>query len=245
MKKIFHIGILLFFVLVLNSCVTGPVHISAPTPYPSVGVPARADIIHIVAPGETLWRISKMYDVNTRDIIRANAIQNPNLLEKGQRLVIPNAAAMVPVVTLYPSKKWKYIIIHHSATDEGNALDFDRSHSSKGWLGLGYHFVIDNGSKGKLDGQIEVSPRWLKQQDGSHCKASNMNSKAIGICLVGNFSKEYVSRNQMESLVWLVNRLKKYYKIPAKNIMGHGRVPGARTECPGSSFPWYEFRNRL
>ncbi|MBU0710073.1 MAG: N-acetylmuramoyl-L-alanine amidase [Candidatus Omnitrophica bacterium] len=250
MKKSLYIGILIPFVMLFSSCVTAPMQTATPALYPAptpvpFPAPARGDVIHLVGPGETLWRISKMYDVNAQDIIRANGIRNPSFLLKGQKLIIPHASGIVPVVTLYPSGKWKYIIIHHSATDSGTALDFDRSHNNKGWRGLGYHFVIDNGTKGKQKGQIEVAPRWLKQQNGSHCKASGMNSKAIGICLVGNFSNEYVSARQMDSLVWLVDRLRRHYKIPLKNVVGHGQVRGARTECPGKNFPWSKFKRAL
>ncbi|MFC1675059.1 N-acetylmuramoyl-L-alanine amidase [Candidatus Omnitrophota bacterium] len=244
MKKLFILAFLLGTALILSSCVTAP---TTPPAYPPVPRPPalRADAIHLVAPGETLWRIGKMYDVRIDDIMRANALRDEEKLEKGQRLLIPGAAPLVPVVTLCPSRKWKYIIIHHSATGAGNSLDFDRSHQSRGWKGIGYHFVIDNGTKGKEDGQLETSPRWLKQQNGSHCRASGMNGKAIGICLVGNFSKERVSQKQMDSLIYLVNRLRIYYKIPLKRIIGHGNVPGARTECPGKNFPWREFWSRL
>jgi len=135
---------------------------------------------------------------------------------------------------LFPSKKWKYIIIHHSATDEGSALSFDRAHNLRGFIkGLGYHFVIDNGTKGKIDGQLEVSPRWIKQQDGTHCRASGMNYTGIEICLVGNFNKERVSEKQLDSLIYLVNDLRKYYKISFRNIIGHGNVCGAKNRMPG------------
>ena len=87
--------------------------------------------------------------------------------------------------------------------------------------------------------------RWLKQQDGAHCKADGMNHRAIGICLVGNFNNEVPTRRQMESLAYLTNELRKYYRIPADRIKGHKEVPGAKTECPGRSFPWSEFRRRL
>ena len=248
-RKYLYLIVIMAFSLVLSSCVTAPV--TAPPPggefYPlPPGPVARHDIFHTVAPGETLWRIGKMYDVTVADIMRANHISQPKSLEMGQRLLVPNAAPMKPVVTLYPSSKWQYIIIHHSATDEGDALSINMMHNRRGFKGLGYHFVINNGSThGKLDGQIETSPRWTKQQDGAHCKASGMNRKGIGICLVGNFSKERVSRNQMDSLVYLVKTLKKYYKIPDSRILGHGQVPGARTECPGNYFPWAEFKSRL
>ncbi len=159
--------------------------------------------------------------------------------------LVPNAAPIITVIPLYPSKKWEYIIIHHSATDEGNSLYFDKYHQGKGWEGIGYHFVINNGTRNKQDGQIEVSPRWLKQQDGSHCRAGNMNERAIGICLVGNFNRKYVSSKQLDALAYLVNILRRYYKIPLKRIMGHNRVSGARTECPGKNFPWAKFKDRL
>ncbi|MFH1458052.1 MAG: N-acetylmuramoyl-L-alanine amidase [Candidatus Omnitrophota bacterium] len=249
MKRYVYWILILGLALILSSCATTPIQAPAPVVKEAYPVPTgpivRHDVFHTVAPGETFWRIGKMYDVKVADIMRANNIARPKELEMGQRLVIPRAAPIKPVITLYRSNKWKYIIIHHSATDDGDALSLNNLHSRRGFAGLGYHFVIDNGSSSKVDGQIESSPRWIKQQDGAHCKAAGMNHKGIGICLVGNFSKERVSRNQMDSLVYLVNTLKKYYRIPDKCILGHGQVPGARTECPGNYFPWSEFKNRL
>lgn len=205
----------------------------------------RQDVFHVVGPGETLWRIAKMYDVTVDDVMRANHLKDSAELKMGQRLLIEGASPIKPVIPLYSSNKWKYIIIHHSATDEGSALSFDKYHRSRGWENLGYHFVIDNGSYGKQDGQIEVSPRWIKRQNGSHCKAGRMNCRAIGICLVGNFNTEKVSDKQMSSLVYLVAILKKHYDVPIRNIMGHGQVKGAKTECPGNNFPWDSFYSKL
>ena len=50
-------------------------------------------------------------------------------------------------------RPWRYIVIHHSATASGNAAEFDREHRARGWDGLGYHFVIDNGVGGP-DGRV-------------------------------------------------------------------------------------------
>jgi LysM repeat protein len=249
MKRAIFFCLIVGLVFILSSCATAPVKqpvMPAEEIYPqSSSAILRQDIYHVVGPGETIWRISKIYDVRMEDVVRVNNIKKPEEVEMGQRLLIPQAAPIRPVISLYKSDKWKYIIIHHSATDKGNALDFNELHKRKGWDGIGYDFVIDNGTDGKADGQIEVSPRWLKQEDGAHCKASGMNQKGIGICLVGNFSKETVSQKQMDSLVYLVGILAKYYKIPPKNIMGHGQVPDASTECPGKNFPWKEFYNKL
>lgn len=202
-------------------------------------------IYHSVAPGETVWRISKMYDVDMETIKAVNKIRDVHDIDIGKRLFIPGASARKHVITLYPNDKWKYIIIHHSATDAGNSEQFNKSHMQKGWKGVGYHFIIDNGTCGKDDGQVETTPRWLKQEDGAHCKAGDMNEKGIGICVVGNFSKERVTRRQMNSLVYLASTLSNYYGIPKKNIMGHGQVPGASTECPGKRFPWKTFWARF
>ena len=247
----------IFLIASLASCARAPVRhhqgLHTIEPYPSIPQEVitapeviRTDIVHEVAPGETMWRISQMYDVGIGDIVAANSLKDEEKLEKGQKLFIPDAAPLRTVITLWPSDKWEYIIVHHSATDVGNALSFDYVHSEKRkWKGLGYHFVIDNGTSGKKDGQIETSPRWNHQGDGAHCKANGMNYRGIGICLVGNFNEDRVTPKQMESLVLLVNELKEYYRISNSHILGHGQVKGASTDCPGKKFPWSEFLRSL
>lgn len=235
--------------LVVTSCAphrsaTYPSHSVRPD-VPSSYAGVRQGVYHPVAPGETLWRISKMYDVDQDVIARANNIKDARNIDIGTNLYIPDAAARKNVITLYPNDKWKYIVIHHSGTHTGSSEEFNKAHIRRGWEGIGYHFVIDNGTAGKDVGQIETGPRWIKQQDGAHCRASGMNEKGIGICLVGNFSEQQISRRQLDSLVYLVNLLRKYYGIPKRNILGHGMVPGAKTECPGTKFPWDAFMAEL
>jgi spore germination protein len=45
--------------------------------------------IHVVKPGDTLWRISQLYNVSTDQLIQTNKIQNPSQLVVGQTIVIP------------------------------------------------------------------------------------------------------------------------------------------------------------
>ena len=249
MKNFLKYTLVFLCLITLSSCASspsGPVvstprEISPASYYPVI----RQDIYHVVAPGETLWRISKTYDVQIKDIVRANRLGSTEELTRGQSILIPSAAPVRPVIPLFPSRKWQYIIIHHTATDEGSALLLDESHRNRGWNGLGYHFLINNGTQGKPDGHIEASLRWIHQENGAHCKASNMNAKGIGIAIVGNCSNEKPSQKQLETLIYTVNVLKKYYNIPTRNIMGHRDVPGANTECPGNAFPWQEFIRHL
>lgn len=140
---------------------------------------------------------------------------------------------------------WKYIIIHHSASPGGNAAQFNKLHRSKGWDGVAYHFVIDNG-KGGPDGRLEVSPRWWKQKHGAHAGAlpanaapdvrNGYNEFGIGICLVGNMEHRPPTRAQMQTLARLVAKLRTEFNIPAENIVGHGHVKS--TACPGRHLPW-------
>jgi hypothetical protein len=128
----------------------------------------------------------------------------------------------------------------------GSARSFDRGHRRRGfWRGLGYDFVIDNGTQGTQDGDIEVGRRWFYQISGAHCNSAGMNSKAIGICLVGNFDNEHVSKKQLDALVSLVDDLMHIYNIPIYNIKGHRDIPGEATSCPGRNFPWTRFREEL
>ncbi|MDD5670965.1 MAG: N-acetylmuramoyl-L-alanine amidase [Candidatus Omnitrophica bacterium] len=220
--------------------VTAPIPMQLYTPFTHAQT-----IQHVVGPSETLWRISKMYDVDIQTLIQVNHLRNASELKKGQLIIIPQTYGPRPVIALYPNHKWRYIIVHHTATDVGNALDIDRSHMARGWDSLGYHFLIDNGTDGKFPGQIEIGPRWVKQQDGAHTKASDMNAKGIGIALVGNYSETGVPSEQFNALVFLVRTLQDYYHIPNANVIGHRDVPGANTECPGNKFPWREFKQSL
>ena len=206
----------------------------------------RHTITHEVAPLETIWRISKMYEVSPDAIYSANSLKPGDTIYPGQRLIIPDAKELRNVIPLYPNPRWKYIVLHHTATDVGKAFLIHRTHLDRGfWNGLGYHFLIDNGTLGKGDGQIEVAPRWIKQQSGAHCNSGGMNEKGIGIALVGNFNEEVPTANQMQSLTHLLKTLCKYYHIPAVNVIGHRDALGASTECPGKRFPMTSVRQSL
>ena len=201
---------------------------------------------HKVGPSETLWRISKTYGVDMQTILNANHLSDPNMIKNGQTLIIPNAKSPKPVIPLYPSHRWTHIVVHHTATHQGDAFSIDQLHHKRGFdNGLGYHFLINNGTNGKADGQIQIGPRWVKQQNGAHANANGMNDRGIGIALVGNYSEKRLSAAEFQSLLFLVRTLQEYYGIPSANIIRHGDVPGKNTECPGLNFPWAEFKSNL
>lgn len=144
----------------------------------------------------------------------------------------------------YKVRRWKYIIIHHSAIDKGSAYSIDRYHrEDRGWRnGLGYHFVIGNGN-GARNGQIEMGGRWRKQMKGAHAGNHEYNQYGIGICLIGNFENKRPSEAQLSALADLIKYLQKRCNIPTRKVFRHKDVK--ITVCPGDHFPYYELMARL
>ncbi len=220
-------------------------------------------VYHRLKKGDTVWDLSKMYKVPVSVIIEANNIQSPKSLRIGQLVFIPMTSKELAqreknkkldryvqnLVSLPASRKlrhWKYIIIHHSATDMGNASSFNYYHTYKRHMvnGLAYHFVITNGKSGP-DGGIEVGNRWKTQLHGGHVKSDYYNNTGIGICLVGNFQKYPPTTRQFESLIALVRVLQKMCNIPSKHIYGHGYIKSEKSLCPGKFFPLRRLKSLL
>ncbi len=159
---------------------------------------------------------------------------------------LSSAPGKVPTEWVVPAgRTWKYIVIHHSATETGSAAQFDDYHRNvRHWqYGLGYHFVIGNGH-GAPDGQVVPSQRWLKQLHGAHAGVKAYNEHGIGICLVGNFEGSRPTDKQMASLRQLVRFLMSRYRIPASGIRLHRDVRQG-TACPGHQFSLDNFRQDL
>ena len=151
------------------------------------------------------------------------------------------------------SNRWKYVIVHHSATQAGGARRFGRDHTlpvsqgGRGFDELGYHFVIGNGTD-TSDGRIEVGSRWYKQKHGAHCRVpgdatNEYNEHGIGICLVGNFQQSPPTDKQLQSLIYLTRGLMSYTNLSPSAVHYHKDFKG--TDCPGRYFPYRKFEQAL
>jgi len=140
---------------------------------------------------------------------------------------------------------WRYIIVHHTATETGSLASIDRFHRDKGMEnGAAYHFIIGNGD-GMKDGEIVASHRWDQQLNGGHVGDDAWNRMSIGIVLVGNFEDTQPSKAQMDSLAKLVRFLMVQNKIPLDHVIPHRLCPISQTLCPGKQFPWNDLVTRL
>ena len=119
------------------------------------------------------------------------------------------------------------IVIHESASNWGDAASICAWHKSQGWSDIGYHAVILNGRRTKnsgydprLDGKIE--PGCPENLPGRHCKADNMNQRALGVCLIGDpRSPNYPTAKQLDSLVHWCAKKCIQYRIPVSEITQH------------------------
>lgn len=138
--------------------------------------------------------------------------------------------------------RWKYIIVHNSGTRQGNAKIFDSYHRKvrKMQNGLAYHFVIGNGSSSG-NGEVEIGPRWTKQINGGHVASDYLNNIAIGICLVGDFNRDQLTKAQVGALDELITYLRgRVGKIKGKPaiVVPHKKINPKPTDCPGDRFPY-------
>ncbi len=123
----------------------------------------------------------------------------------------------------------EYIILHHSATEDGSYYrDFDsllRGHLARGYRDIGYHYVIE-----KVQGELAVIPGRAEWEVAAACPGRNSDS--IHICIIGNFEETIPS----DEIHLLVAELCKNIMIrhPIKAIYGHrDHYP---TLCPGRHF---------
>src|SRR5262245_20642940 len=90
----------------------------------------------------------------------------PAIANAGRQPQAQGLTASIPSPGINPWKPtakprdWKYVVVHHTATESGSVESIHESHlknkdkNGNPWLGIGYHFVIGNGA-GMPDGMIE------------------------------------------------------------------------------------------
>jgi hypothetical protein len=143
------------------------------------------------------------------------------------------------------AQRWQAIVIHHSGAPFGGPGSIEAQHRAMNLDGLGYHFVVGNGS-GMGNGEVHVGYRWLDQLPGAHvagAKGDWFNRNAIGICLVGDGRKREFGPEQLHRTVQLVSALCEKLGVPPDRVYLHSDL--AQTDSPGRFFPEAAFREQL
>lgn len=141
--------------------------------------------------------------------------------------------------------RWDSIVIVHSGKAAGSAADISNEHQSLGYDGLGFHFVIGNGTR-MGDGEIHVGYRWIDQRDGAELAGSGDDFSTTGVievCLVGDGDRRPFTDEQLHRLAQVVSALSKRLEIPSDQIRLHKDFAG--TTSPGQYFPQAQFEAML
>lgn len=212
-------------------------------------VPAQ-DRTYTVKRNDTLSAIARRNHISVNQLAERNGISRSAYIYAGQRLIIPTqpassgssplASTVQKAITsarVSPGR-WKYIVIHHAAVDEGSLKSLDRYHREVRHMenGLAYHFLIGNGH-GMKDGEIAVGNRWRKQLDGGHLHSEAQNKVALGICLIGDFDRHPPTARQLRSLEALIRALMDRCQLDVNDVKTHRQINVVGTRCPGSKFP--------
>ena len=131
-------------------------------------------------------------------------------------------------------KETTEIIIHCAATKPSMNVDatvIDRWHRERGWLKIGYHYVISR------DGSIEIG----RNEDTVGAHAKGYNATSVGKCLVGGMSEDGEPEANFTDEQWLMlTRLVDGLtsKYPDSKVIGHNSV--SSKTCPNFDVgEWY------
>jgi len=149
-----------------------------------------------------------------------------------------NYAASFVGTTNMSMRRPNYVIIHHTAQNSCEqtlqTFTLPRTQVSSHYVickdGTVYHMLND-----LLRGHHAGVSKWGNTTD--------LNSSSIGIELDNN-GFEIFTEPQMNSLLVLLERLKKAYSIPAANFIGHGDIAPTRKNDPNWRFPWKQLNEK-
>ena len=121
------------------------------------------------------------------------------------------------------------IVIHHTGCGydcDPDAVEINRWHQERGWVCIGYHYVI------RKDGTVELGrPHWTM---GAHCEGDNYHT--IGIHFSGDFMEDrHPTEAQIISGAKLIANICSDYCIPIDSDHIKGHRDYMPNDCPGDN----------
>ena len=124
------------------------------------------------------------------------------------------------------------IIVHHSAGSDTETVDQVRAFhvKTRGYSDIGYHWIIRRLFKG---GPWVVAQGRPEEATGAHDQGQNADS--LGICLLGDYTKNPVDPDAWLVLVALIANRCRAYNLGFVAVEGHRENEPANTPtaCPG------------
>ena len=133
-------------------------------------------------------------------------------------------------------KSIKFVIIHYTGM-QSEIASIKRLKNPK--FQVSCHYLINRA--GKIIQMVKDENIAWHAGKSKWKKYNNLNSFSLGIELVNKghrFGYQNFSKKQIRSLIKLCKNLKKKYKIPKENFLGHSDIAPLRKIDPGEKFPW-------
>lgn len=172
---------------------------------------------------------NKVYTHQTDSLLKIVRSEQPPLLIDSTGGQVP--AKWVGTVN-FGIRRPNYVIIHYTAEDSiGQTLHtFTVKHTQ-----VSAHYVV--AKSGVIYHMVNDYLRANQAGVGKWGSITDMNSCSIGIEIDNNGSEPYPPV-QINSLLYLLAKLKKDYNIPQANFIGHEDWAPKRKPDPGPLFPW-------
>ena len=134
--------------------------------------------------------------------------------------------------TNFNLRKPNFVILHHTAQNscEETLTTFTTVKSQ-----VSAHYVICK--NGTVHHMLNDYLRAWQAGVSKWGNATDINSLSIGIEIDNNGFEPFTDA-QINSLLQLLDRLKKEYNIPAANFIGHADIAPGRKVDPNKYFPW-------
>lgn len=144
---------------------------------------------------------------------------------------LPFAASWVGT-TNFSMRRPNYVIIHHTAQ---NSCDQTLKTFTLPRTQVSAHYVICK--DGTVHHMLNDLLRAHHAGVSKWGNATDINSSSIGI-EIDNNGYETFTDEQINSLLSVLERLKKAYNIPVANFIGHSDIAPGRKVDPNKNFPW-------
>ena len=177
------------------------------------------------------YTTNKVYKSHAKELAKQLRQQPGNITDAGAPLYWVGT-------TNFNLRKPNIVVIHHTAQNscEQTLKTFTLTRTQ-----VSAHYVICK--DGTIHHMLNDYLRAWHGGAGKWGSINDLNSSSIGIELDNNGSEVFADL-QINSLVVLLDTLKKRHSIPTANFIGHADIAPTRKVDPNATFPWQSLAKR-
>lgn len=185
-----------------------------------------------------IWSCSRSPYAATNRTYKKQAKQYAKMLATYPLKDSAQQASFFAGTTNFSMRRPNFVVIHHTAQNscEQTLKTFTLPRTQ-----VSAHYVIckDGTVHHMLNDLLRAHHAGVSKWGNN----SDINSSSIGI-EIDNNGYDLFSTEQINSLLLLLERLKKAYSIPTANFIGHADVAPGRKVDPNRNFPWQQLAQK-